>query len=348
MYHLAFFVDYRPFLLTKLRAFLHEDFTQVGLYQHGREQTVLSLADLPAENREFYQTFWFLHGPHRQTTPSTAPPEFPLYRGTSLTQIQTLFQWFADHYTWVLCPWGGMVSYMSLAFVTAHRDRYEQFVHGSDNTCFATWNPLVTNPEADLRNRHNMLISSYVDVRRIEESCHAIVFEDAEEEGARRVWEVCRCAATMPSVVYWSWSATPKRLDAHRWDNAHLTLRGAVGPFAIEEARGAKFAVFQPQDHASFMEMCHPGSDPPDTLIVFPDTTPLTHIEQVIAKAESDFAFADLCYLSDFLASGEWVYAIARGHIDDLYGLFVARDSALVRQVSGVPELPGFKLIACF
>ncbi len=336
MYHIAFFLDFRPFLEKKVVSFLHNDFSQVLIHKNGQEHNVKSLRDLPKPDTEYiYRYFWFLHGGAKFSDEPSRHPEFHLYKETSFSQINYLFQWFAERYSWVLFPWGGTSEYMSLAFVTSEAKIRDKFIACSENSAevYRSFN---------IRNHYNMLISSYDIESKVEDVCKNIVFNEFGEAG-HRVWESCNCSEVKPYVIY---NEYDEESLPDSWLETDFTVIGSVGPFEDNFV----LSIYRPRNKRSFMAMCNHHTALQPTLIVLPGTSALGAIPKLLEKTEDEYSYSDLCYMQDYLDSGEWFYALGRCHQDEAYSLFVSKESCLTRKIVELPNLKsndGFRLISC-
>lgn len=329
MYHITFLFDEPDLVHNKLRHFVSQDLTAMWLSRYGEDRQVQSLGDLPTP-AFVYQDCWLLHGPRQQTS-DTLPslPEHPLYYGTSFEEINTLFHRLVAQYEWALLPWGGIATYASVAFLTAQAQLLERFL-----TCSANTLPLVLGPPT------SGVITSYT-CEALEEVCSALVFQEPYRAKGMLIWDVCECDLLLPCIVYHEYDDEDNMTFS--WPGAHFDV---LDTFSLP-GEGTRRSLYRPRDMLSFLVMCNPQTCT-ETLMVFPGTTALEDIRQVVTITEGAGAVADLHYLSTFIQTSPWCYALNRGHDDVGYALFVTRDRSLLYRLLQHANPRRFRLVSCF
>ena len=350
MFYVTFFMDFlsRPFLGEKLGKFLCGDSSQAWLHSGGADWPIGSADDLPHPELNYaYRSFWFLHGEKTGGGATVAPPTHHLYDVTSHARLNGLLRELAGSYRWALVPWGGTEEFMGLAFVTSDQSLKERFVNCSENSVepYRVYENILG---ADVAvKKFGTLISSYEVADGLEDVCRACLFLEEYEETGRGVWEVCGLAAESPYVV----SGAPDGVPL-----SNSLTDEQCQPFAanfeslgrLTSCQGVDLYLYRPCDEKTLMAMCRLGGD--RALLVMPGTTEVGEVRRVVEKTEREYDFSDLVHIGDILASCKWLYAIGRGHADEHYSFFVARESGLVKAVSlaGVDADQPFLLVSCF
>lgn len=353
MYYLTFFIDYRPFLEEKLKSFISEKFSDIWLQIGTEKHPFRSLQDLPSFHVYPLQS-WYLHG-SSFNKPTCEFPGLPLDKGTSLEHIDALLSWFANSFSWSIFPWGGFEQFASFAFVSKNSELRDQFLDDSSNTMDVK-SRFTTIPEC------NLLISNYDIKTDFSKVVQTLLVDDFEEPGSR-IWDACECDSAPPWVITMLTSNIsdedffriypPEPESTIYWERADYhpvqildVITEEKEPYKVFPLR---FGVNQPGDRQSFIEMCNSIRQGEDMLVVIPSDSENSALINLLAKIESKYSkYSDLSYIQDILGSTRWFYGLNRDQGDQMYSVFVSRETKLLQRIDQLKRNDGYILISCF
>lgn len=236
---------------------------------------------------------------------------------------------FSEAYRWIVLPWGGLLDYGLLLFISSDKTI-------SDN--FLACSPNVFVVEERLGERTNMLISSYEVQGQIQDVFKAAILEEVSPNIGARLWDSRQIFGEQPLVLRSVPATSVTGADRYR----------IVGTLSVHDdsTYDADPRAICPEDSTSLWALlnCNLGTE---TIVVVPRDADLSSVEALLRVTENYGSVSDLVQIPRILASVPWFYAIRRNTEDWPYTLFVARDSELVRFVAEPSRARATRLIAC-
>jgi len=339
MYHIAFFIDYRPVLIEKINFFLNNNLSDVWICSGQQESQLQSLDNLPTSKGYWYSQPWYIHGSHLNESDTQNLPSSPVYTDpkhkTSLEEIDASLIRLSIKYSWSIFPWGGPKRFLSFGFLSKERHLCAQFIN-----MFST--PLNVG-KFHTDNSCNRLISSYEVATDISQLIKAILFS-GYYKSAWQIWDICQCDAALP------WLITDLLFDqdifsVFSWEVPQYEI---IQSITLNTKPTRPLRVYQPLDKMSFESMCMLSTQEPDTFICVPQNTNLISLHDVLSKTEDDNSYSDLTYIQDILSVTKWFYGFDRDRVDYGNCLFVAQDSNLLRKFNEIIQDDDYHLISCF
>jgi hypothetical protein len=305
MYFISFLKQYGPFIVDSLTSTLGKD-AEVWLATTDRQSKVTledpKLAELVSS--EVQESRWLLHG----LPLAGRPAEIPDFgRLTTLDAIDLAFANLAEKYSWAAFPYGGHGNLGLFGFVSMRGEISELLLSAAGRGLSLPWDP----------SRHDdMIVATYAVNDKFSDRCRNVIF--SERTCGQALWNSERLFQNPPLVLSVSPQAIEFLTDQILSDRDDLEI---IGP-ASGAPDPTKPWLYRPKTLDALVEL----GKCPESLSLLPGNAPQATVETVTRLQSETDAFGYLSGLRIALLAAEWIYSTRRGHTDDQYSVFSARE----------------------
>lgn len=353
MYYLAIFKNDDDFLYKKISSFMKNGYINTYFSIRGKSQILSSAGDISnLTGVNFENNFWVIYGTRGKKVKCTDGWKRSLCEKTSFDKMNQMFLLLAEKYSWAIIPWCGTDYDNCLLFISGNKNLRDKFVSCCSN---------IHQPFPEREDLYNLLISEYEIDGNIESKINALLYWESDEAFGNGIWDICNCSNNNPYIVYNKFQKDgSNQQDVMSWYTGDYSVIETFNPFeciptpaypSSSLSKGAELSLYRIHNADTFANMVKCIMlDNTITFIVLPHSVELNKLPRLIRQFDGFPLYNDLLCIDNILDYCEWFYAPGRGHVDDLYSLFISKKRALLANLSTYinENKKHFDLISCF